>query len=425
MSETDTQVTEVQEPWSWNLSPAEYQATIEKIEKINARAAKRGFTGRFEVKATWTVETWTNTLTGLPQTHSYYKTQILGEAPRYANTRFLAKVEWNEGSPIIQSAPGVEVEGGINRAILVDGHCAHCDKVRARKNTFICERDGVQVQIGSSCIKDYLGWSGNPVFIDTKSVESEAEGFLRSGDYSGSYTVLDILAHAWAAIRCFGWVPVSGSRDATPTGVIVKYALGEYKLPRHRPQPGSLYCDHCELVEKLAKLGEYVNEALPRAEAVREYILSEEFKGWSEYVTNLKTLCAAELVVGKFINIVASAHQAYAKHLEQTLIVKTEARPSSHVGAVKERLVLTVKVTGIRYIDRYNQFTGQDEVTVLYTLLDDETGNVFKWFASREALGDVLDVVYKIKGTVKSHDEYKGTKQTVLTRCAFLEEVSA
>jgi hypothetical protein len=177
-------------------------------------------------------------------------------------------------------------------------------------------------------------------------------------------------------------------------------------------------------VAKLEKLALYVDDAKERAEAVRAYILSDSFKGWSEYVSNLKTLCAAELVLGKFINIVASAHQAYAKHLETSLIEKAVVRPSAFVGAVKERLTLTLKVTGIRYIDRYNQYTGQDEVTVLYTLLDDATGNVFKWFASREALGEDLDVTVTIKGTVKNHEEYKGTKQTILTRCA-LQEVAA
>lgn len=44
----------------------------------------------------------------------------------------------------------------------------------------------------------------------------------------------------------------------------------------------------------------------------------------------------------------------------------------------------------------------------------DESGNVFMW-----STGNSLNTEYpyQIVGTVKSHEEYKGTKQTWLTRC--------
>lgn len=48
-------------------------------------------------------------------------------------------------------------------------------------------------------------------------------------------------------------------------------------------------------------------------------------------------------------------------------------------------------------------------------LMSDEEGNVYKWSTgSFHEKGEVL----KMKGTVKAHAEYKGTKQTVVTRCS-------
>jgi hypothetical protein len=45
----------------------------------------------------------------------------------------------------------------------------------------------------------------------------------------------------------------------------------------------------------------------------------------------------------------------------------------------------------------------------------DAAGNVFKWFASSERL--VIGTTYAVKGTVKSHGEYKEIKETCLSRC--------
>jgi hypothetical protein len=52
--------------------------------------------------------------------------------------------------------------------------------------------------------------------------------------------------------------------------------------------------------------------------------------------------------------------------------------------------------------------------TWLYKFTD-EAGNVFTWFASSPVNDE--DKVLTIKDTVKKHEEYKGIKQTVMTRC--------
>ena len=52
-----------------------------------------------------------------------------------------------------------------------------------------------------------------------------------------------------------------------------------------------------------------------------------------------------------------------------------------------------------------------------------EDGACLVWKASNTELarGDV-GKKYDIKGTVKKHDEYKGAKQTLLSRCAVEEK---
>jgi hypothetical protein len=75
--------------------------------------------------------------------------------------------------------------------------------------------------------------------------------------------------------------------------------------------------------------------------------------------------------------------------------------------------------------------------SLLY-LMRDPDGNVFKWFTSsapvpaelvwpdREFDGDPLSQymevgwTYRMKGTIKAHEDYNGTLQTALSRCKVL-----
>jgi hypothetical protein len=400
---------------TWYLSPAELDATRVKVDAINARAARKGFTGRYTVSATRADYTERNPLTGFEITHVRYAVTLTGEAPSYGGARFLARVDWNNDTPIIATAPGIEVSGGIDRAVLVPGACAHCNVSRYRRNTYIIETaTGAQVQIGSTCIKDYLGWHTLPAFLSGKDGADELDEFI-GGGFGGArceeaYAPLEILATSWAVIRTFGFVPKS-AYDGMPTAEIVKYALGYYRMPMHRDCYRGA-CAACTIGADLARIAPLVGDAQEHARTVQAFILSDDFAGASEYVTNLKSLAGAELAEGRFIGLLASAPQAYARHLDQTLIREArEAKPSAHVGTVGDKLTVTVKIENIRYID------GQYGTTVLYVMRDESTGNVYKWFASREALGDALDVTVTIKGTIKKHETYNGLASTVLTRC--------
>jgi hypothetical protein len=53
-------------------------------------------------------------------------------------------------------------------------------------------------------------------------------------------------------------------------------------------------------------------------------------------------------------------------------------------------------------------------------LMQDAVGNQFTWFSSSNNL-EIGPVV--LKGSIKDHKEYKGVKQTVLTRCKVRPEV--
>lgn len=149
---------------------------------------------------------------------------------------------------------------------------------------------------------------------------------------------------------------------------------------------------------------------------IREWILSDAFSGDNEYVTNLKAIAASETCAPKHFGLLVSAPQTWARSVERDLQRKAdnEGRCNEWAGAIGDKLDITVTIKTINYID-------SDFGTSTKYTLQDETGKVYQWFASRSALGnDVTDELIHIKGTVKKLDEWKGSKTTKLTRCKIL-----
>jgi hypothetical protein len=90
-------------------------------------------------------------------------------------------------------------------------------------------------------------------------------------------------------------------------------------------------------------------------------------------------------------------------------------QPARHVGQVKQRLTLTVTVLLMQPVDRNAHHYHDEAVSYLHKFQDDQ-GNLFTWFSSRDCKvkpGHRL----LLRGTVKSHETYRGTAETHLTRC--------
>lgn len=86
-----------------------------------------------------------------------------------------------------------------------------------------------------------------------------------------------------------------------------------------------------------------------------------------------------------------------------------EDHPSEHVGAVGERLELTLKVIKSISLDSdYGKYT-------VHTF-EDKNGNQFVWSTSAKCWE--VGTEKRLRGTVKQHQVYHNIKQTVLTRCA-------
>lgn len=379
------------------LTRSELKATEEKIAEINERAQKRGWTGRLEVVVDGELDVFHTYEGGFQGSVHYYDVRILGEAPCYDGWTFLARLEWEESGVVTHTAPGVE---GIDRDSLVEGACDHCKTNRYRKHTFIVRHeDGRQLQVGSTCIKDFLGWDGRPVWIDP---DSYSEDRLREGfTVSQSFPVETVLAIAWAAVEQYGYVRTNEIGLTTKDVVSSFLIWGEGKR------------NHPEVAERSKAANEMAGK-------IRDWILSDEFFGDSEYVLNLKTIAEGKSCSERNLGILVSATVCYNRYLEKKIREAQERSEldNSWTGNVKDKIEIDVTVKFTRFFD--NQYGG----TTLYTMIGSDN-RVYKWFSSK-GLSVTFDGgtrgvwegdTFTLKGTIKDHDEWNGQKQTVLTRC--------
>lgn len=98
------------------------------------------------------------------------------------------------------------------------------------------------------------------------------------------------------------------------------------------------------------------------------------------------------------------------KAKKEALAPKSE---SQYIGTVGDVITETVKLVGIHQYETH--FTYSGETNYIYKF-SDENGNTIVWKTSSfQQINE--GETYEIKGKIKEHSEYKGDKQTVLTRC--------
>lgn len=383
------------------LNADQVAATREKFAKINERAAKRGLAGRLELTVKPVTVSETNEL-GFTVEYTAFECAVTGDAPKYGEWSFIARLDWDASAGlIVNAAPGAPK---VDRTALREGWCDHCRTSRVRNNTYVVRSDvsGRQLQVGSTCLKDFLGWSASIAWLDAPA-ESELGDWCGAGG-AFEFSAETVLAVSWAVVKAYGFVR---SNEAMSTASRVRTALYPGRDRRDR--------DFAEMMRPLAA------EATERARELQAFLLSDAFGGDSDYVLNLKSLAGASAVNPRYIGLLASAPQAWARSQERDLVRRAkQERPSQWLGEVGDKIT---SFTGV--IESLRWLESDWGVTALYQLRDPETGNIVKWFASRPALGEETGITVTIKGKIKKLDEYNGVKATVLTLCKLIADVPA
>ncbi len=334
---------------------------------------------------------------------------ITGESPRYNGWEFIATLETlhgdnGEAENIVLAAPGKECPVEYRQSF---GVCDHCGHNRQRRQTFVLHHESGEFKVvGRQCIKDFLG--GNDPhkaaniaqwWFDVDQSCRESEGFEGGGSGDFDYATLDVfLPWVVSVIRVCGWTSGKSARDFgyRSTGGTAWLLQGGYKLS-HTDRQLKAECQPTEA--DVAKAEAYRSELLAMPE--------EEID--NDYIRNLHAIARLNIVKSKLIGLAASI--PVAMDIRAQRAIERKARPvSNHVGTVGKREEFTIRV--LRSVPIESEYGS----SYLY-IMEDEAGNRLTWFSSTGNLEASEDFI-KVRATVKGHDDYKGQKQTKLTRVA-------
>jgi len=383
-----------------------YSVLAEKVAKLNKKADKLGTSPiKFELTGSH-FEEWTNPDGGKVPV-KIMEIEVVGEAPVLNGWKMAAKLEHTEAGNVLYSLIEEDLP---ERFRTVEPNCEHCNTLRYRKDTYVVVNEaGEFKQVGSSCLKDFTGhanpealakWAEYILALYDDCAEScwDPDRFVGGSNYLELSAFLDNVA---AVVREYGWV----SRGAVYRGETEKVPSADLAISNMKaPWYASWRVEVTEADSKLTeKAIGWVREEVSNRDDLNDYF-------W-----NLTISFSDDYITFKQAGIAASAIVAYKK--EQERKAEADKAPSDYVGTIKKRL----EFDSLRLVFS-TSFSGYYGVTYLYKFVD-EAGNVLVWKTNSYFDWADGETVVSGKATVKDHSEYRGVKQTVLTRCNF-EEVA-
>lgn len=392
--------------------PAENLANlVARIEKISRRAVKLGAGAvGIEVGAAEKVPVKNNVdiVTGYRTVHTV---TVTGETPKLAGWTFAATLQHLDGTNIVRTVPGVNVDLTAYRE--VGPACEHCKADRRRNDTYVVvHEDGRTAQLGRNCISDFLG-GVSPDAVAARAqylIEISDACDYESGFFGGRLELvakLDaFLAFVACAIREDGWLSRTKARELDGLRMATADAAWSHGAFPSKDLPKSA------LLEPNAQDIELATRALEHA---RETLGAAHPMTLGDYEHNLRAVIMGENVSQRLAGIAASVVPWYTRKVGEER-ERAARKASEHVGALGERATWKVSLT------RVHSFETAFGTLHLHRFMDAD-GNVLVWKTGTSQLEEGKE--YFLTGTVKEHGDYKGSKQTVLSRCAASSEPPA
>lgn len=401
----DAEPGEVQ-PWVWFLSAEELTATRAKLAKITARAVRKGFAGTIDLNAVPATRSYAPAPGALSVTVHGFDVTITGEPPRFADWRLLAAIDKVGDSAVLRYLPGIEKN--IPNDTVRSGECDHCHTRRARTSVLLVEHEktGERKQVGSSCLIDFLGWSTHPVFITTDELRDQL-----TPAHHGSVGDLDlasVLTYSWAVIATHGWTPASAAADGrTATRDLVDNAI--------HGRRGS--------TELLASIQPHLDQGHRMAPVIID-TLTEAFTDPTGYEANLAAILRAGPVEPRHLGLPVSAVSAYLRVTEQRAAREARSERDAvlgYAGEVGEKVTITGTIRQLFHVDGFTRHSPSRRMLIV----DCGTSRAKMITGASWAYDVERGHQITLTGTVRKHEEWHGTPQTLIVRPQLITNHSA
>lgn len=290
----------------------------------------------------------------------------------------------------------------------VEFRCDHCNSNRNRLSVNIFKNENNELKIiGTSCSKEYFG--ENVYSQICKFLGFSMDNLMSDvDDFCGGYSdkpIVDkqrVINYAYGLIKLSGkYISKTKSEDSflysnnpvCSTASLVEYYMSDLSM-----------IDKRDLEDFKTKLQE-LNQFSLDINKVVEFWNTLDSTDTFIYNTQI-----ALKMLNPQIGLITYAVYKYMVEVEDFNKSKIDYTKSNYIGNVKDKITENVKVLKLIETEGFRGAT-----TIIVKMIT-ESGNALTWFATNYP--DVEEnKSYTITGTVKDHSEYKGIKQTILTRC--------
>ena len=325
--------------------------------------------------------------------------------------RIRPELSSKENFTVLRPVPGKEIPIEYRDR----DHCDHCNLRIARKTTYLVQHeDGRIKQVGGNCLRDFLGqdpeqilwyadWTTKLVGLLDDDFDGEFDNTIKA---STVYDAIHFLEEVASVIRTDGWLSKGKAFDKGFLGGATADTAEYHYLIRYG------YCIAPRDRDYVAPTITAEDKQQARDAFAWAQSISGDEK--NEYLYGLHLVAKHECITSKQFGITASLIATYAKEQEKELKRQRFAFiKSEHVGEIKKRQEFEVECLSVR------TFESDWGCTAQHRLLTTDN-HLVVWWASESTAWLKEGEHYKVKATVKKHDEYEGKKQTIVNRVAVL-----
>lgn len=282
--------------------------------------------------------------------------------------------------------------------------CDHCESQRRRKTTFILvDADGAMKQVGSTCLKDFMGFNASPESLVrmAETIHSfSTEDFMDHAPHGELGDPTDwVLMNALAVIRKAGFFRSAAKAEETGKPSTRAMVDSNMALLRSRDQK-----------DRDAATRPSIKD-MEDAKAVVAWAATID--GSTEFEANVKTILSMRGVSGRHFGLAVAAAWSWMKATGNAPEYTPKVRPcepSVWMGNVKDKITdVKAAVAMIREMD-----TDWGRSMLVKMVTDD--GNAVAWFTGTAPDVKEGDKVMILRATIKSLKEWQGIKETQVTR---------
>jgi len=386
----------------FNIPEENKDSFLAKIDKLNRKIAKKGFKDAY---LSADPVGWHNdeAYEKAGKIHRIYEIYVYAENLNMGDYTFMGRLRHDKTTgTLVETAPGKKIPAEYRKA--AHTNCDHCHVKRYRTETFVLKHNetGEFVQVGRTCLKDFLGhdvekliWLAQFIssFYATGSNDLKGEFIPRNHNY---VELQEYLAFVVRVLKSNAWVSRGQAYQTADTEATANTAWNEMAF------------------NKGWNGYKYVNEFVPATDEERTeaQVAIDHFvnvEATNDYLNNCQVIAKEGEINHRDAGYAASMVNAMLRENVKAEEKKkqTDTSNSVFVGAIGERAQFTGTVLFTKDI---NTYYGASKVTKFAT----EDGNVLTVFAGNWKQSPQVGATLTFKGTVKKHETYEGEQQTTL-----------